>query len=266
MIKQAIEDLGGKASNAQIRDWILQRYPQANRNTISTQINTSTVTAQSRVSMPENSKPRTANARHDILYRTSWGQVELYAPARHGIWEIRKGEDGRLQVGRVGEPPAIDELEPSAEPVVEPISEPREAAEFLFGFERRLRDFLAANIGTLQMAGAPLGLYTDDLGRSGVEYPTGVGLIDILAVDADGNFVIFELKLGRGPDAVVGQIARYMGWVRRNLAGDRGVRGVIVAKAVDEKLRYAASVLPDVSLFEYAMSFTLQPADEVRQA
>ena len=79
------------------------------------------------------------------------------------------------------------------------------------------------------------------------------------------TFVVFELKLDRGPDAAIGQIARYMGWVKHNLAGERSVRGVIVARTLDEKLRYAASVIPNITLFEYNVSFTLQSADEVSQ-
>jgi len=53
-----------------------------------------------------------------------------------------------------------------------------------------------------------------------------------------------------------------MGWVRKNLAEAHKVTGVIVAGSVDDKLRYAASVIPDVALFEYTMSFALRPADE----
>ncbi len=108
-----------------------------------------------------------------------------------------------------------------------------------------------------------LTLYTDDNGQVGVEYLTGVGPIDILAVDADGNFFVFELKLGHGAGVAIGQLARYMGWVKHSLAEDRQVTGVIVAKKVNDKIRYAASVIPNALLFEYSMSFALHPADEV---
>ncbi|MGH2585921.1 MAG: endonuclease NucS domain-containing protein [Dehalococcoidia bacterium] len=268
MIEQAIEALDGRASNIQIRDWVLDHYLAANRNTVNTQINILTVNSPSRVHLPENSKPRAAtDPRYDLLYRVGRGEMELYDPTRHGAWEIRKGADGALEVGRAGkapEPSALEAEFPAASRTIVEGTDSGAAQDFLFSLERHLRDVLAANLRSLDLPGAPLSIFTDDAGQSGVEYPTGVGPIDILAVDGDGNFVVFELKLGRGPDAAVGQLARYMGWVRRNLAGDRSVRGAIVAKTVDEKLRYAASILPDVSLFEYSVSFTLQPADEVR--
>jgi len=100
----------------------------------------------------------------------------------------------------------------------------------------------------------------DKDGRSGIEYPTGVGPIDILATDTDGNFVVFELKLSRGADRVVGQISRYMGWIKKNVANGKDVRGVIVASAMDEKLKYAALVVPGITLLEYEIDFTLKPA------
>jgi len=103
-----------------------------------------------------------------------------------------------------------------------------------------------------------LKLYVDENDRDGFEYPTDVGPIDILAVDEEGNFVVFELKLSRGADKAMGQISRYMGWIKQNLAKDKGVKGVIVAKKVDEKLKYARSIIPNISLFEHELNFKVQ--------
>jgi hypothetical protein len=49
-----------------------------------------------------------------------------------------------------------------------------------------------------------------------------------------------------------------MGWIKQNLAEDKGVKGVIVAKKVDEKLKYATSIIPDISLFEYELNFKIE--------
>ncbi|MBL9115021.1 MAG: hypothetical protein JNJ83_08430 [Verrucomicrobiaceae bacterium] len=68
--------------------------------------------------------------------------------------------------------------------------------------------------------------------------------------------MIFEFKLGRGPDAALGQILRYMGWCRKNLANGAKLHGIIRAADITDKLRYAASVVPDVQLFEYELQFT----------
>ena len=71
----------------------------------------------------------------------------------------------------------------------------------------------------------------------GRQYATTVGPIDILARDRhDGGYVVIELKKGRSADKVFGQLSRYMGWVRRNLANGSAVSGVIVGSQIDEKL------------------------------
>jgi hypothetical protein len=263
MVREAISGLGGRATNNELRDFIHTRYGAVNDGTIQAMINTCSVNSPSRVRMPQNAKPRLANTRYDFLFRSDRGVVELYAPERHGYWEIAKHEDGKLFVSR------SNDVEFAARSTVGTTSDtqPSDEAgeEFLFPLERHLRDFLVANIRNIRPGGRSLSVYADELGQTGVEYPTGVGFIDLLAVEDGGGFVVFELKLGRGPDAAVGQLARYMGWVKRNLAVDSVVRGIIVAGSVDEKLRYAASVIPDVSLFEYSMSFVLRSADEVEK-
>ena len=51
-----------------------------------------------------------------------------------------------------------------------------------------------------------------------------------------------------------------LGWVKKNLAQSREVYGVIVAKDMDEKLRFAALLVPNVSLLEYEVDFRLKTA------
>jgi RecB family endonuclease NucS len=97
------------------------------------------------------------------------------------------------------------------------------------------------------------------LRRDGIEFPTAVGPIDILAVDDSGAFFVFELKRARSPDRAIGQLTRYMGWVRQTIGKDREVKGIIVAKEISDSLRYAVSVVPNVSLFEYEVEFRLKP-------
>jgi RecB family endonuclease NucS len=88
----------------------------------------------------------------------------------------------------------------------------------------------------------------DDFGRrigiklklEGRQYPTTVGPIDLLGRDrTTGQYVVVELKRGRSADKVFGQLSRYMGWVRKNLAEGEDVVGVIVASRIDDKLRSA---------------------------
>ena len=66
-----------------------------------------------------------------------------------------------------------------------------------------------------------------------------MGIIDLLCLDKENNYVIIELKKDKTSDKVVGQIQRYMTWVEENLADKESVRGIIVAQGHDRKLEYA---------------------------
>jgi hypothetical protein len=59
-------------------------------------------------------------------------------------------------------------------------------ADATFGLEYQLRDFLAQNIESIDLNGKRLRLYVDQTGRDGIEYPSPVGNIDVLAVDDSG--------------------------------------------------------------------------------
>jgi hypothetical protein len=128
-----------------------------------------------------------------------------------------------------------------------------------FSLEYQLRDFIADNLSTIQLDGRRLRLYEDPNG-DGVEYSTSVGPIDILAIDDYGSFFVFELKRANSPDRAIGQVARYMGWVKQILARGKDVFGVIVAKTISDNLKFASMVVSDVYLFEYQVSFTLRSA------
>lgn len=129
-----------------------------------------------------------------------------------------------------------------------------------FSLEKHLQQFILGNLPSLSIGGKRLRLYRDSSNQDGVEYPTATGPIDILAVDDAGNFYVLELKLSRGPDKAMGQLTRYMGWVRQHLANGREVHGVIVAKNMSERLRYAALAVPGVTLLEYEVNFKLKDA------
>jgi hypothetical protein len=139
-----------------------------------------------------------------------------------------------------------------------------ETAEAAFALEYQLRDFIAQNIHIISVDGRALRLYVDPTGTDGIEFPTAVGPIDILAIDASGHFFVFELKRGRTPDHVVGQLTRYMGWVKSTIGKGKDVYGIIVAKQITDVLRYATTVIPKVSLFEYEVEFRLRPANELK--
>lgn len=132
-----------------------------------------------------------------------------------------------------------------------------------FSLEYQLRDFIASNLNTVSINGGRLRLYVDPTGRDGIEFPSAVGPIDILAVDDRESFFVFELKRANSSDRAIGQLARYLGWVQQTIGKGHEVFGVIVAKSISENLRYAASVVPKVYLFEYEVEFHLKPAHDL---
>jgi hypothetical protein len=76
---------------------------------------------------------------------------------------------------------------------------------------------------------------------SGRQYQTERGIIDLLARDTSGNWVVIELKRQRAGDKVMGQTLRYIGWVRDNkLEPRQEVRGIIVGRQIDLNLVSAA--------------------------
>ena len=101
MIKNAVEDLGGKASYKQIIEWITTKYGDVNHNTVKTQTMACSVNRTSRIHLPECGKPRGFDSRYDFLYQTESGQVELYDPQKHGSWEIKE-HDGKARIAHNG--------------------------------------------------------------------------------------------------------------------------------------------------------------------
>ena len=112
-------------------------------------------------------------------------------------------------------------------------------------------------MNAIDVGGRRLRLYIDPTGRDGIEYPTEVGPIDILATDESGSFFVFELKRASSPDRAVGQLARYMGWVKHTIGKDRAVNGVIVAKDITEKLSTRPSWCRTSIYFNTRWSFIL---------
>jgi hypothetical protein len=70
----------------------------------------------------------------------------------------------------------------------------------------------------------------------------GVGRSDLVCFDEKGDIVVVELKRGMTSDEAIGQVFRYVGWIRENIA-EKGqeVHGCVVVGDYDEHLRLAAS-------------------------
>lgn len=67
-----------------------------------------------------------------------------------------------------------------------------------------------------------------------------------------------ELKKGRVSDNVVGQIQRYMGYVKEELAEEnQQVKGIIIALDDDIRIKRALAVTNNIEFYRYQVSFKL---------
>lgn len=126
-----------------------------------------------------------------------------------------------------------------------------------FVLERYLEDFIVNNFSMI--FGNQLSLYCDEQGADGQQYNTDIGIIDTLAFERTTNsFVVIELKKGRPSDQVVGRVLRYMGWVKEKLCGpNQNVKGLVICRDQDQRMVYALSMVPNVKVKYYAVSFRL---------
>jgi len=141
--------------------------------------------------------------------------------------------------------------------------EAAETSEMDFAMEKHLEEFLVRNWETTEL-GKHYELIEEDGEVVSPQYPTDVGPMDLLVRDKETkDYVVIELKKGQTSDDTVGQIARYMGWVKKNLAKSESVKGIIIAGANDKRLQYALIMLPDVKLLIYKVGFALAKAEKI---
>ena len=128
----------------------------------------------------------------------------------------------------------------------------------VFALEKHLEEFLIANWAATDL-GKEFDIYSEEGELVGQQYPSDTGPIDILAVSKDKQrLLVVELKRGRASDVVVGQIQRYMGYVKEELCeANQTVHGVIIALEDDLKLRRALSVTQNIEFYRYQVSFKL---------
>ena len=127
----------------------------------------------------------------------------------------------------------------------------------LFYMEQQLEDFIISNWDSTSL-GEEYELIYEDGALISQQYVTPVGRMDILAKDKkSGSYVVIELKRNQTSDDTIGQITRYMGWVKQEL-GDDGVKGVIIAGRYDQRLDYARVMMPELDVFIYEVQFNLK--------
>ena len=240
MTKWANENL--KRGQFYTRSQIIERYraayPDFKRSTVARRLEIMCVNILNR---DPRAKP---GAGLDLFFKESSDQIRLWEPDTDPAPIYRADLESRRTLTHID-----SEQYESTE------SEDEQGGD-TFALEKDLQNFLARNLDRLESG---LKLYEGE-GNSGIEYPAGnQRRIDILAVDKDGDFVVIELKVSRGYEKVTGQLQRYMAWIERELAGQKNVRGIIVANEITEDLVLATSLIADrIKLFEYSLSFQIQ--------
>lgn len=131
----------------------------------------------------------------------------------------------------------------------------------LFYMEKQLEDFIISNWDKTEF-GKKYDLIYEEGELISQQYRTDIGPIDILALDkTHGNYVVIELKKNQTSDDTVGQLTRYMGWIKKHKK-DINVQGIIVAGQFDKKLSYAMAMVPNIEVFLYEVNFTLKEHNE----
>ena len=140
--------------------------------------------------------------------------------------------------------------------IVPTSTEIEEASQF--ALEKYLEEFLVTNWKHTDL-GKKYDIYEEDGEKVGQQYSTDTGAIDILAISKDKKTVlVIELKRGRTSDVVVGQIQRYMGYVKEELLEPgQVVKGLIIGKEDDLRLRRALSVCHNIEFYKYKIDFKL---------
>lgn len=222
--------------------WFAEHYPKIKSNTVGLHVDGMSVNSLTERRHQPSIKPD-----------KGWDLFFKLGPREFRLWDPQNDPAPRYKADLEAD---IAESVAKADEIAEETAGEDDPGSRKFAFERDLQNFLVQNLGLLEPG---LRLYEDeDGGFTGVEFPAGQRRIDILAVGADGAYVVIETKVSRAYDRVVGQILRYIGWVKKNLAGEAAVRGIIVASEISDDLILATSSFEGVRLVEYEISFSLK--------
>jgi len=162
---------------------------------------------------------------------------------RHGFFEY-------LGEGRFRLKDKIDETtEPNGEEE-DTIEENLEETQI--SLEGDLETFILKDLASVEDG---LSQYQGDRGE---QFSVDSGRIDVLAVDKEGSFVVIELKAGTATDSVLAQVLAYMADVKKTLAVQKRVRGIIIAYDFSNRLTSAVSLLENVAIMKYKVKFDFE--------
>ena len=135
-----------------------------------------------------------------------------------------------------------------------------ELSQGIFYMEKQLEDFIIHNWNNTEL-GKKYDLIIEEGELLSQQFRTDIGPIDILAKEKkSGSYVVIELKRNQTSDDTIGQLTRYMGWIKKEKK-DKNVKGVIIAGQYDKKLDYARAMVPNIEVFIYQVDFKLSEFD-----
>ncbi len=180
----------------------------------------------------------------------------------HALKETGKAGGGTASLGGVdlelddAEAPEVAVLEEEEAPVEEearrraqPARKVSDAPPPVFALEPAgLRKLLAKQPDMLEPG---LTVFTEKGKPVGVGYASGVGVIDVLAKDSSGAFVVVKVaERGQGEELVTATLQR-MGWVRKHLGKNKDkVRGIVLVEQAPENLSYTVSAMAGTIIFK----------------
>jgi RecB family endonuclease NucS len=243
LMRDASATLVEPMSSGDIIAWFQTNYPRVQVTTIRAHIIGLTSNNQTRRHYPNLAK------RKPVFFQVGKGSLVRYDSDLHGSSNALEDPDNENDDLELAE---VFKVSESATLAME------------FALEMYLEEFIVTNWELIDW-GRRLEIWDDGAGQSGHQLNTPVGRLDLLARDVDSDeLVVIELKRSKTSDQVVGQAARYIGWVRQHLATPgQTVSGIVIAGEFDDRLRYAASAVPGLSVRAYQVSFALVSADSV---
>jgi RecB family endonuclease NucS len=132
---------------------------------------------------------------------------------------------------------------------------PKNKKHIRFISEREMTAYFVNNLGQIEYG---LTLYQDE-DTTGVEFNLYGGngatapRIDILAIDAQGTYVVIECKIFHAAHLVAGQVASYVSILReRILPMHSRVRAIILCQKPSPLLWYAIREIPGIEIAVYA--------------
>lgn len=228
MLKELSLQKGDIIRRDNIISWFKEKYPLVKTGTISAHLTKFSTNAPSRLHHPVDK-----SGKDDLFFQIDNKRFRLFDSSSDPE-PIHSKED-------------VEKIDTLEDNILGDESE--------FAYERDLQNFLAKNLSLIEDG---LELYIEEE-INGIEFPVGNKFIDILAVDNNKDYVVIELKVSRGHDRVVGQLLRYMGWIRKyHTDKDQKVRGIILAREISDDLLLACSEVSNVELYEYNLSVSLK--------